>query len=115
MYIPTQEERYSKAARWTLLLCLVVPSAVVLWLYGGDEANLTLCLTAFLQPIAGLLVLGGCTNAAALCLSATLQGVLFVLLARRKNLTPKTKLTICITWGMLTALILRLMLAGWLS
>ncbi len=32
MYIPTQEERYSKVVRLTLLLCVIIPPALVMWL-----------------------------------------------------------------------------------
>lgn len=114
MYIPTQEERYAKAPRWTLLLCLVLPSAVVMGFY-GETRDLFLCLTAFLQTPAMLLVRWGCNNNAALMLSAVVQAVAFFVLARRRRMTPKTKLTVCVTWGMALALVLRLALAGGLG
>lgn len=113
MYIPTQEERYAKAPRWTLLLCLLVPSAVVMWFYGGVN-DVFLFITAFIQPLAALLVKLYFNDTAALCLSALVQGVAFFVVARRKRLSAKAKLTICITWGMSMALLLRLLLAGWL-
>lgn len=114
MYIPTQKERYAKVARWTLLLCVLVPSAIVMWFY-GDINDVFLLTTAFMQPIAALLAKLYFNNTAALCLSATVQAVaFFVLSARRCRLSAKTKITICITWGMAMALLLRLLLAGWL-
>lgn len=115
MYIPTQEERYSKAPRWALLLCLVLPSAVVMGFY-GEVLDIFFCLSAFLQSPAYLLVRAGCNDAAAVCLSATVQAPIFFWLTRlRCRLSPKTKFTICITWGMALALLLRLQLAGWLG
>ena len=47
MLIPTQEERYSKAPRITLLLCVMIPCAVVAWI-GGYRDMLTLVF-AFLS------------------------------------------------------------------
>lgn len=114
MYIPTQQERYAKAARWTLLLCLLVPSAVVMWFYGGMH-DVFMLSTAFFQPLAVLLAKLYFNDTAALCLSATVQAVVFFVLASRKKMLPKTKLTVCITWGMATALLLRVILAGWLA
>ncbi len=115
MYIPTQEERYSKAPRWALLLCLLLPSAVVMGFY-GEVMDVFFCLSAFIQAPAYLLVRAGCNDAAAVCLSASVQALVFFLLTRRSSgglLSPKAKFTICITWGMALALLLRLQLAGW--
>lgn len=109
MFIPTQQERYSKVARITLLLCVIVPSGIVSWL-GGHETLLS-CITAFLQPIALPINYMGFGANASLCLSALLQAIIFFLVAHHRKLTPKTKLTICITWGMFFALLLRLLLA----
>lgn len=110
MYIPTQEERYRKVATATLLLCLVMPSAVVAWL--ADAADVLSCAAAFLQPLALLFDTLGFNAAAAMCCSATLHAVLFWCLVKvKKSLTPKHKLTIAVTWGMLTALLLRVLVA----
>ena len=105
MYIPTQEERYSKAARVTLLLCIVIPSGIVVWLAGGNMSDST---AAFLLPICLLLDKMGFNATAAACISALLQCILFLWLSRSRKLTPKQRLTIAITWGMLFALIVRI-------
>ncbi len=109
MYIPTQEERYRKVATLTLLLCLVVPSAVVAWL--ADAGDVLSCSMAFLQPPALLFDALGFNATAALCFSAVIQALFFWRLAVSKRLTAKHKLTIAVTWGMLTALLLRLLIA----
>lgn len=116
MYIPTQEERYSKVARFTLFLCVLVPSGIVAWLY-GNEQDLLSCAFAFLEPPAVLLKACGCSDTAAFLLSALLQAILFFWLTRSSRLTPKGKLTVAVTWGMLWALILRLLIAWqyWLA
>lgn len=105
MYIPTQEERYSKAARLTLLLCIIIPSGVVVWLAGG---NLSDCTAAFLLPVSLLLDKAGFNATAAACISALIQFIFFLWLTRSRRLTPKNRLTIAITWGMLFALIVRI-------
>ena len=109
MYIPTQEERYSKVARLTLLLCIVVPSAVVMWL--AEIADLMTCTYAFLLPVAMPLDWVGFNKVAAICISALIQGIIFFWLAITKKLSAKAKSTIAITWGMSFALILRLLSA----
>lgn len=109
MYIPTQEERYSKVARLTLMLCVVVPSAVVMWL--SEIAELTSCTYAFLLPVAMPLDMVGFNKVAAICLSALLQGILFFWLAGTKKLSAKAKTTIAVTWGMSFALILKVLIA----
>ena len=109
MYIPTQEERYSKIARITLLLCVIVPSGVVAWL--GQVGDILACSMGFLWPIAAPLIRCGLDTWAALCVSAALQAILFFAVARSRKLTDKGKVTLCITWGMLFALILRIMIA----
>ena len=109
MYIPTQEERYSKVARLTLLLCIVVPSAVVMWL--AEIADLMTCTYAFLLPVAMPLDWVGFNKVAAICISALIQGIIFFWLAITKKLSAKAKSTIAITWGMSFALILRLLIA----
>ncbi|MBR5895767.1 MAG: hypothetical protein IKZ13_09530 [Akkermansia sp.] len=116
MYIPTQEERYSKVAGFTLFLCVLVPSGIVAWAY-GNEQDLLSCAFAFLEPPAVLLKLSGCSSSAAFILSAVLQSIVFFALSRSKKLTPKGKLTFAVTWGMLFALILRLLIAWqfWLA
>lgn len=109
MYIPTQQERYSKVAKITLFLCVIVPSGIVAWL--GGVRDWGGCALAFLQPIALPLSYMGFGANAALCLSALVQAIAFFLLARHRRLTPKAKLTIAVTWGMAFALLLRLLLA----
>lgn len=110
MYIPTQEERYSKVATLTLLLCLMVPSAVVAWLAGS--CDLLGCITAFLQPLALLFDSIGFNATAAVCFSALFHAMAFWCLATAKRrTTPKIRLTIAVTWGMATALLLRVLLA----
>ena len=110
MYIPTQEERYSKVARFTLFMCVVVPSGIVAWAYGNVQ-DLLACLFAFPEPPAVLLRSSGCSSGVAFTLSAMLQALVFFLMARSKKLTPKGKLTVAITWGMAFALILRVLIA----
>lgn len=107
MYIPTQEERYRKVATLTLLLCLVIPSAVVAWL--ADTDDLLACIAAFLQPLALLFDGIGFNGTAAVCLSATVHALAFWRLVVAKRLTPKQRLTIAVTYGMATALLLRLL------
>ena len=109
MYIPTQEERYSKVARLTLLLCVMVPSAVVMWL--AEIADLMTCAYAFLLPVAMPLDWVGFNKVAAICISALIQGIVFFWLAITRKLSTKTKTTIAITWGMSFALILKLLIA----
>lgn len=109
MYIPTQEERYSKVARLTLLLCVMVPSAVVMWL--AEIADLMTCAYAFLLPVAMPLDWVGFNKVAAICISALIQGIVFFWLAITRKLSAKTKTTIAITWGMSFALILKLLIA----
>ena len=109
MYIPTQEERYSKVARLTLFLCIMLPSAIVMWL--AEIAELTNCLYAFLLPIAMPLDWVGFNKVAAICISALIQGILFFWLATTKKLSAKAKTTIAVTWGMGFALILRILIA----
>lgn len=110
MYIPTQEERYRKVAGLTLFMCVLVPPGVVAWAY-GNEQDLLACAFAFLEPLAFVLKVSGCTSTVAFTLSALLQAVLFFWLSRTGKLTPKGRLTVAVTWGMLTALVLRLLIA----
>lgn len=107
MYIPTQDERYSKAARLTLLLCIVAPSGFVAWMMGAHWYN---AAAAFLIPPMELLDSWGFNEMAAACISAIIQLAVFVWLNLSKRLSSKTKLTIAITWGMLFALILRVLI-----
>ena len=109
MYIPTQEERYSKVARITLLLCVVAPSGVVAWLAQLGEAY-TWPL-AFLYPIAVPLNYYDTPPVVSMAVSALLQACMFFFVVRSHRLTPKGKATLCITWGMLFALIVRVMIA----
>lgn len=108
MYIPTQEERYSKAARLTLLLCIMVPSAVVTWLMG---APLSQAAAAFLLPLSVLIEnMADFNSMAAAGISAVVQFIIFLRLAYNRRLSAKKRLTIAITWGMLLALILRIII-----
>lgn len=109
MYIPTQEERYSKVARLTLLLCVMVPSGVVMWL--AEITDLLTCTYAFLLPVAMPLDWAGFNKVAAICISALIQGIVFFWLAITRKLSAKAKSTIAITWGMCFALILKLLIA----
>ncbi len=109
MYIPTQEERYSKVATFTLFLCIMLPSAVVMWL--AEIATLLDCTYAFLLPLAMPLDWLGFNKMAAICISALVQGILFFWLAKTKKLSPKARTTIAVTWGMGFALILRVLIA----
>ena len=109
MYIPTQEERYSKVAKLTLFLCIMLPSAVVMWL--TEIADLLTSTYAFLLPIAMPLDWVGFNKVAAICISALIQGIFFFWLAGSRKLSPKTRTTIAVTWGMSFALILRILIA----
>lgn len=108
MYIPTQEERYSKGAALTLLLCVIIPPAVILYLKGVHDV--LQLVGAFTLPIAFLFQNLGLGAGGAVALSAAIQALAFFLLARRSRRSPKTKLTIGITWGMMTALSLKIIL-----
>lgn len=108
MYIPTQEERYSKKSTATLLLCVIAPSAVILGLMG--VTNLMLLLTAFVQPLAFLIEQCGLSNTMGIVISSLLQAILFFMLARTKKFSPKRRLTIAIVWGMSLALTLKLII-----
>ena len=109
MYIPTQEERYSKVATFTLFLCIMLPSAVVMWL--AEIATMLDCTYAFLLPLAMPLDWLGFNKMAAICISALVQGILFFWLAKTKKLSPKARTTIAVTWGMSFALILKILIA----
>ncbi len=109
MYIPTQQERYSKVASFTLFLCVIIPSGVVYWLSGVQD--LVMCAAAFLWPIAWPLDQLGFNSTAALCLSALAQAIAFWAVVRAPRLSPKARLTIAVTWGMAFALLLRLLIA----
>lgn len=109
MYIPTRAERYSKAARLSLLLCIVIPGGIVAWLYAYND--LLFSLSAFLWPIALPLRYAGMNTAPALCVSALLQSILFFWMVRTPRLTPRGRLTFAVTWGMLFAFLLRVLIA----
>lgn len=117
MFIPTQKERYRKAARVTLLLCVMVPSALVAWLDGELMAFMYGCsdavfiLSGFLWPVALPLCYGGMAAGAALFLSALIQLAVFWWMVRTPRYTPKHRLTFAITWGMLFAFLLRVAIA----
>ncbi len=112
MYIPTQQERYSKVASITLFLCVIIPSGVV-WFLGGGR-DLLECCTAFLYTISYPLDLMGFNATAALGLSAFVQAGAFWGLVRSRRISPKVKLTIAVTWGMLFALLLKLWIGFYL-
>ena len=109
MYIPTQEERYSKVARLTLLLCIIAPSAVVMWL--AEITDLLTCCYSFLLPVAMPLDWLGFNKVAAICISALIQGIVFFWLAVNKKMSAKTRTTIAVTWGMSFALLLKVLIA----
>lgn len=109
MLIPTQEERYSKAPKITLLLCVMIPSMVVAWL--ADVTDPLTLLFAFLQPIALPLVFLGVKGWFAMALSALVQGIAYFRLAKARRWSAKTKFTICVTWGMAFAAALRFLIA----
>ena len=115
VYIPPQELRYSKLARLTLFLCVMLPSAVVIWL--GDDHNLWACAIGFLWPLALPLSFVNFPVAGALCCSALIQAAVFFLMVRSRKLTSRGKATFAITWGMLFAFLLRLAIAyqAWLA
>ncbi len=109
VYIPTQQERYSKVASITLFLCVIIPSGIVYWLVGVKD--LVMCSAAFLWPLAWPLDQLGFNATAALSISAFAQACAFWYLIRTQRLSPKAKLTIAVTWGMFFALLLRLLVA----
>ena len=52
MYIPTQEERYSKVARLTLFLCIMLPSAIAMPLdWAGFNKVAAICISALILRI----------------------------------------------------------------
>lgn len=108
MYIPTQEERYSKVALFTLILCVMVPSAVVVGLY--SDMGVMSIIGACAWPIAYPLVAASGSMAGGMVISTVVQLVAFILLYRSR-LTPKRKTTIAIIWGMGFALLVRIILA----
>ncbi len=109
VYIPTQQERYSKVASITLFLCVIIPSGIVYWLAGVQD--FVMCSAAFLWPLAYPLGALGFNSTAALSLSAFVQACAFWYIIRTQRLSPKARLTIAVTWGMLLALLLRLLVA----
>ncbi len=130
VFIPAQEERYRKVASVTLFLCVMLPSAVVYWLFGSDlrldmgggvvyefagGRGLLECAMAFLWPVAYPVARMGVQPGVALCLSAFVQACAFFALSRSRRMTPKARLTIAVLWGMGFALILRVLLAFELS
>lgn len=110
MYIPTQQERYSKVAWYTLLLCLVLPSGLVAWAYGEID-SLLWCACAFVLPMARALTATGASFGGAVMLSSVFYALFFFWLIKRCKWKPKTRLTLAVTWGMCNALVLRLMIA----
>lgn len=106
MYIPTQEERYSKVAHLTLLLCVIAPSSVILYLKG--VTNLPDLLLGFTLPFAYFFQeSAGIDPIAATTLSFLLQALLFYFFVIRPKRSPKTKITGSITWGMFLALLVK--------
>ncbi len=110
MYIPTQQERYSKVAWYTILMCLVIPTGVVQYAYDKQTDDLTVCATAFLQPLVHLFSAIGMKPGFAYIFSAVLYAILFFWLLRRCKWAAKKKLTIVVIVGMLTALAWRLII-----
>ena len=113
MYIPSQTERYSKVANYTLLLCLVIPSIVVALVYSegmGIMDVLGVCVWPIAWP---LTILTGSKGFSLFVGSVVLLAVFLWL--RRSTKPAKQRLTIAIVLGMLLALALRLILALTLS
>ena len=110
MYIPTQEERYSRVAWYTMLLCLVIPSGVVQWAYLKGTDDLLECAMAFVQPLTHLLSAIGLHAGAAYIISALIHALAFFWLVKLCKWSAKKKLTVTVTWGMATAFIWRLMI-----
>lgn len=110
MYIPTQQERYSKVAWYTILMCLVIPTGVVQYAYHKQTDDLTVCATAFLQPLVYLFSAIGMKTGFAYIFSAVLYAILFFWLLRRCKWQAKKKLTFVVLLGMLTALVWRLII-----
>ena len=108
MYIPSQEERYSSVHSFTLLLCVVVPSFVVA--FACTDMGLVPVLGAFSWPLAYPIFLISGQLGLGMAISAMAQFFAFWYL-RRSSLSPKTKTTIAITWGMALALAVRIILA----
>ncbi len=108
MYIPTQKERYSAVGNFTLLLYIVIPSAVVMGLYSG--LSFMMMLSGFALPLAWPLAHAMGNLGGAMIISSVLQLVAYLLL-RRSKMPAKKKLTIAILWGMSFALIVRIILA----
>ncbi len=109
VYIPTQQERYSKVASITLFLCVIIPSGIVYWLAGVQDV--VSCCAAFLWPLATPLDWLGFNATAAMSVSAFVQACAFWWLIRTRRLSPKARLTIAVTWGMLFALLLKVLIA----
>ncbi len=109
MYIPSQEERYGKVAPLTLLLCVMVPPALVVWWH--SEMGLWDVLGAFTWPIAYPIVWVSGNLPLGLVISALLQ-LGGVLLLKRCSWSAKRKMTFAILWGMLFALIVRLIMVA---
>ncbi len=106
MYIPTQEERYSKVALLTLLLCVIVPSGIILYLKG--VTNLLFLLFGFTLPLAyAAQETAGLDHVVATASSFICQALLFYFFVIRPKYSPKTKITVAITWGMLMALFVK--------
>ncbi len=108
MYIPTQKERYSSVANFTLLLCVIAPSSLVAWFYtkmgfGAIMSAFTWPLALPLEPLLG-------SFGAGMLMATVLQLVAYLLL-RRSKMEPKKKLTIAIIWGMGLALAVRILIA----
>lgn len=110
MYIPTQQERYSKVAWYTILMCLVIPAGVVQFAYDKQTNDLSVCATAFLQPLVYLFSALGMHTGFAYIFSAVVYAVLFFWLLRRCQWQAKKKLTFAVTLGMFSALVWRLII-----
>ncbi len=108
MYIPTQEERYSKVALFTLILCVMVPSAVVAACY--SSMSWMAIIGACAWPLAYPIVAATGNMATGLVISTAVQLAGFLMLSRSK-MPSKKKTTIAILWGMSFALAVRIILA----
>ncbi len=117
MYIPTQEERYSKKGIVSLILCNIVPSCLYLsmqskelMMHPGQEWDAVMKIfTAFAYPLAGVFSLMGIPFFWwAIGISVVLHGGFIYWLKKSKKLNAKKAVCIALSLGMLEFLILKL-------
>ncbi len=117
MYIPTQEERYSKKGLVSLILCIMVPSCLYLTMASkeldmikGEEWDPVLkVFTAFAYPLAGVFSLTGIPFFWwSIALSVLTHAGLIAWLKITPRLNFKQSVCIALSIGMLEFLILKL-------